>query len=105
MLQVLFYNGIDAFLSWSASPTLRFIIIMEGIFIVLGVLLGLLAKPKRWLTIALASLAGIGLLAVLKSNIIGVSSDAYIAFPFIGEAVFVGAALVLIIFALKRTRA
>ncbi len=105
MLQVVFYSGIDALLSWADSPTLRFIVIMEVTLMMLGVLLGLLAKPKRWLTIALASLAGLGLLVVLKSCIIGLSSDAYIAFPFMGEAVSVGAALALIVFAIKRTRA
>lgn len=104
MIQVVIYSGIGALLSWTDSPTLRFIVIMEVILLVLGVLLGLFVKPKRWLTITLASLAVLGLLVVLKSCIFGLSSDAYIAYPFIGEAVCVGAVVALIVFSIKRAR-
>lgn len=105
MIQVILSSsGIDALLSWYYSSTLRFIFIMEVTLMVLGVLLGLLAKPKRWLTIALASLAAIGLLVVLKAHFIGLSSDWYISVPFIAEAVCVGAVIALIIFAIRRTR-
>lgn len=104
MIQVILYSGIGALLSLNYSSALQFIVIMEVTLMVLGVLLGLLVKPKRWLTIALASLAGVGLLLVLKSTIFGVSNDAYIIYPFVGEAVCVGAIVALIIFAIKRTR-
>ncbi len=105
MIQAVIYSGIGALLSWTDSPALQFIVIMEVALMVLGVLLGLFARPKRWLTIALVSLAVLGLLVVLKSAIFGLSSDAYVAFPFIGEAVCVGAVVALIVFAIKRTRA
>lgn len=104
MIQVILSSGISALLSWSYSSSLQFIVIMEVTLMVLGVLLGLLAKPKRWLTIALASLAAIGLLVVLKAHFIGLSSDWYIAVPFIAEAVCVGAVASLIVFAIRRTR-
>lgn len=104
MIQAVLYNGIGAILSWIDSPTMRFVAIMEVALLVLGVLLGLLAKPKRRLTIALASLAVIGLLVVLKVYFIGLSSDWYIAVPFIAEAVCVGAVAALIVFAIRRTR-
>ena len=105
MFQIVFCNGIGALLSWTDSPALQFIVIMEVALMVLGVLLGLFAKPKRWLTITLASLAALGLLFILKAYFIGLSSDWYIAFPFIAEALCVGAVVALIIFAIKRTRA
>lgn len=104
MIQVILSSGISALLSWSYSSSLQFIVIMEVALLVLGVLLGLLAKPKRWLTIALASLAVIGLLVVLKVYFIGLSSDWYIAVPFIAEAVCIGAVASLIVFAIRRTR-
>lgn len=104
MIQVILSSGIGALLSWSYSSALQFIVIMEVALLVLGVLLGLLAKPKRWLTIALASLAAIGLLVVLKAHFIGLSSDWYIIVPFIAEAVCVGAVVALIVFAIRRTR-
>lgn len=104
MIQVILSGGISALLSWSYSSALQFIVIMEVTLMVLGVLLGLLAKPKRWLTIALASLAVIGLLVVLKAHFIGVSSERYIIVPFIAEAVCVGAVVALIVFAIRRTR-
>lgn len=105
MFQIVFCNGIGALLSWNYSSTVQFGVIADVILLVLGVLLGLFARPKRWLTIALVSLAVLGLLVVLKSAIFGLSSDAYVAFPFIGEAVCVGAVVALIVFAIKRTRA
>ena len=104
MIQVILYSGIGALLSWTDSSTLQFIVIMEVTLMALGVLLGLLVKPKRRLTIALASLAVLGLLVVLKTNFIGLSSDWYIAVPFIAEAICVGAVVALIVFAIKRVR-
>lgn len=104
MIQVILSSGIGALLSWNYSSALQFIVIMEVTLMVLGVLLGLLAKPKRWLTIALASLAVIGLMVVLKVYFIGLSSDWYIVVPFIAEAVCVGAVAALIVFAIRRTR-
>ena len=104
MIQAVFYNGIGALLSWIDSPTMRFVAIMEVAFLVLGVLLGLFVKPKRWLTITLASLAVLGLLYILKAYFIGLSSDWYIAFPFMAEALCVGAVAALIVFAIKRAR-
>lgn len=105
MIQAVIYNGIGALLSWNYSSTVQFGVIADVILLVLGVLLGLFAKPKRWLTITLASLAALGLLFILKAYFIGLSSDWYIAFPFIAEALCVGAVVALIIFAIKRTRA
>ena len=104
MIQAVLYNGIGALLSWIDSSSLQFIVIMEVALLVLGILLGLLVKPRRWLTIALASLAVIGLLVVLKVYFIGLSSDWYIVVPFIAEAVCVGAVAALIVFAIRRTR-
>ena len=71
MIQVILSSGISALLSWSYSSSLQFIVIMEVALMVLGVLLGPFARPKRWLTIALVSLAVLGLLVVLKSAIFG----------------------------------
>lgn len=104
MCHAIFYNGIDVlFYGWQVS-TLRIIFIAEIIIAVIGVLVGIVAPKKRMTTILLAILDGVGLILVLKNQLFGLSSDAYILVPFVGEMLIVGTSIALLILRIKGNR-
>lgn len=104
MIHAVFYNGIDVlFYGWS-SPTLRIIFIAEIVAAIIGMLVGIVFPLKRMTIILISIFDGVGLLLVLKNLLFGMSSDAYILVPFIGEVLVVGTSIALLIIHIRGNR-
>ncbi len=104
MIHAVIYSGPEILLTGWNSPTLRIIFLIEIIFLALGILLGTISTQKRSITLALVSVCIVGLLFILKNLLWGVSSDAFILIPFIGEILFVSSGIALLIIFLKKLR-
>ncbi len=96
MIYAICCSGIGVLLSGWSEPALRPIFITETALVLLGILFGLLTAPKRSIVIILGSVAGAGLLLILKNLMFGISSDAFILIPFLGEILFFSAGAALL---------
>jgi hypothetical protein len=104
MIHAVIYSGAEILLTGWNSPTLRIIFLAEIIFLVLGILFGVISTPKRTTISVLISVCIIGLLFILKNLLWGVSSDTFILIPFIGEILFISSGISLLIIFLKKSR-
>lgn len=96
-------NGLSVLLEGWSNSNLRTFFLLEIIAISLFCVSGFLL-PKRRLTVAIQLvLAILGLIIFVKTSVWGVSSDAYILLPFIGESCLVGALLALLVICSKRS--
>lgn len=94
MIHIIFYNkSADVLLYGWSSPTLRIIMGIEIIAIIVGITVGIFAPKNRLTNIFIFIVGGVGLLLVLKNIVFGLSSDAEIPLPFIGESLLVGATI------------
>lgn len=100
MIYAICCSGIGVLLSGWSEPTLR--PIFKTALVLLGILFGFFTAPKRSIVAILGSVAGAGLLLILKNLMFGISSDAFILILFLGEILFVSAGAALLTVFLRK---
>ena len=102
MIHAIFYTGPTVLIYGWNTPTLQIIFVSEIVAVFLCTLVGLFVPPNKIYVLALLALDSVGVLIVLHNLLFGMSSDAYILLPFIGEILCVGTSTALLIKYVKK---
>lgn len=101
MLHAIFYNGVSVLRFGWSNPVLRIVFCAELTMIAVGVIIGW-CLDGRITRVLLILLNVVGLLIIMKNAIWGMSSDAYILLPFVGEILVVGTAVTALTIYIKK---